>query len=111
MHSSKAHQLAYVDTFQGQVQVYADCRVELYSVEGYAAGDPPSILLPHEFPADQWQDLSAEERNRSLAADRLRLLQRVRKLERKNTEYLVVLVMCVVCVVIIGWMSLIYMRH
>lgn len=111
MHSSRAHQLTYVDTFHGPVQVYADCRVEVYSVERHAADDPPSILLPHEFPAVQWQDLSAEERNRSLAADRLRLMGIVRKLERRNAEYLVVLVMSVICVIVIGWMALIYVRR
>lgn len=106
-----AYRLTYVDTHRGQVQVYADCRVEIYDVENEEIEALPSIILPADFTAQQWKALSASERVVSLAADRYRLIQENARLKRRNAEYLIIVVMCIACVVAAGWIVAICMRH
>ncbi|WP_421696539.1 hypothetical protein [Aestuariivirga sp.] len=88
-----------VETLRGDIQVYSDCRVEVYSVEREYAEVEPNYLRPSDFTPEQWKALTLDERFISVWVDRRILEERAEELERKHSEHQVLLLVC--CVVIL----------
>lgn len=90
-----------IQTLKGSVQVYSSCRVEVYSVEREYAEVEPVYLLPADFSPGQWKELTLDEQFISAWIDRRRLSLQVERLEKKTSEYLVLLLMSGVIVLVL----------
>lgn len=80
-------QITTIKTRYGETPVYSDCRVKVHDLDLEIQGiDDIGWLLPRDFSAQQWNELTVEEQFFSVRADRDRLLHQKDRLERKLSE-------------------------